>query len=288
MSVRPSHPTLPATALFTSLALVAFASNSILARLALRSGQMDAASFTSVRLVAGALMLGLLVRIQSGAWRPRSSSGPVGPVALIAYAVAFSFAYVRIGAAVGALILFGAVQMTMVGWGIARGERPSARVWLGAAITAGGLVWLTLPSVGRPDPAGSGLMALAGVMWGVYSLVGRTAGDALASNARSFFWAVPPALALEAARFSTAAATSRGILLAATSGAITSGLGYAVWYRALRGLTATQAAVLQLGVPVIAGFAAVALLREPASPRLVASGAAVLAGLALVVSTRAS
>jgi drug/metabolite transporter (DMT)-like permease len=275
------------TALFTALALLAFAWNSILARLALRSGHMDAASFTTVRLVAGAVTLALLVRLQAGTWRKLAGRGLAGPVALFAYAPTFSFAYLRIGAAAGALLLFGAVQLTMVGWGIARGERPPARVWLGAAVAAAGLCWLMLPSVGRPDLLGSGLMIVAGIAWGAYSLAGRTATDALASNARSFLWNIPPALLLEAVAARHIALSSRGVAAAAVSGAITSGLGYAAWYRALRGLTATQAAFLQLGVPVIAAIGAVVVLDEAPSPRLAASAAAVLGGLALVVSRRA-
>jgi drug/metabolite transporter (DMT)-like permease len=209
-----------------------------------------------------------------------------GPLALLAYAVPFSFAYVRIGAAAGALLLFGSVQLTMIGRGIATGERPSPRTWLGLAAALGGLAWLTLPSVGRPDPAGSALMVLAGCAWGVYSLAGRTAPDALASNARSFAWALPLALLLNAAGASSARVDPRGLLLAIASGAITSGLGYAIWYRALRGLTATQAAILQLSVPVIAALGAVALLHERPSPRLAVSGLAVLGGVGLVLSER--
>jgi drug/metabolite transporter (DMT)-like permease len=144
-----------------------------------------------------------------------------------------------------------------------------------------------LPSVGRPDLLGSGLMIVAGIAWGAYSLAGRTATDALASNARSFLWNIPPALLLEAVAARHIALSSRGVAAAAVSGAITSGLGYAAWYRALRGLTATQAAFLQLGVPVIAAIGAVVVLDETPSPRLAASAAAVLGGLALVVSRRA-
>jgi len=242
----------------------------------------------AARLAAmGAVTLALLVRIQAGTWRKLAGRGFAGPLALFAYAPTFSFAYVRIGAAAGALLLFGAVQMTMVGWGLARGERPPPRVWLGAAVAAAGLGWLMLPSVGRPDPLGSGLMIVAGIAWGAYSLAGRTAGDPLASNARSFLWTIPPALLLEAVAAPHVVLGSRGVALAAVSGAITSGLGYAAWYRALRGLTATQAAFLQLSVPVIAAIAAVLVLDEAPSPRLAASAAAVLGGLALVVSRRA-
>jgi drug/metabolite transporter (DMT)-like permease len=275
------------TAFFTSLALIAFAANSILARLALRTGHMDAASFTTVRLVSGALILTLLTRLQSGGWRALSGRGVVGPIALFAYAPTFSFAYVRIGAATGALLLFGAVQLTMVGWGIARGERPRPTVWLGAAIAAAGLFWLTFPSADRPDPIGCALMVVAGISWGAYSLHGRTATDALGSNARSFVLVLPFALLLELIARSHAAVSTRGLAAAMASGAITSGLGYAIWYRALRGLSATQAAFLQLSVPVIAAVAAVLLLHEPANPRLAVSSVAVLGGLALVAARRA-
>jgi drug/metabolite transporter (DMT)-like permease len=210
----------------------------------------------------------------------------VGPLALFAYAAPFSFAYVRIGAAAGALILFGAVQLTMIGWGIASGERPRPRTWLALAIAGAGLAWLMLPSVGRPDLLGCGLMIVAGCAWGVYSLVGKATGDALASNARSFIWTVPLALLLNVAA-PAVAVSPRGLALGIASGGVTSALGYAIWYRALRGLTATQAAILQLSVPVIAAFGAVAILHEAVSSRLAVSGLAVIGGLVLVLSERA-
>jgi len=285
------------TAPLALLALVAFASNSILTRMALGRGAMDAASFTTVRLVAGAVALALLVRVQAGSWAPLRSPGGsvrarvVGPLSLFVYAAPFSFAYLRIGAAAGALLLFGAVQLTMIGWGIVGGERPRPRTWVALAIAAGGLAWLTLPSVGRPDPVGSALMVVAGCAWGVYSLAGRRAAHALGANARSFAWAVPLALLLGVAARAPAARvvmSPRGIALGIVSGALTSGVGYAIWYRALRGLTAAQAAILQLGVPVIAAFGAVAILGEAVSPRLAVSGLAVIGGIGLVLSERAT
>lgn len=252
---------------------------------------MDAASFTTVRLTAGAVVLSALVRLQAGSWAPLRGRGSanrfVGPLALFAYAAPFSFAYVRIGAAAGALLLFGAVQLTMIGWGIAAGERPRPRTWFALAIAAAGLGWLIVPSVGRPDPVGSALMIVAGCAWGVYSLVGRKAAHALGSNARSFLWAVPLALGLIVAS-PALVLTPRGLMLGIASGGITSGLGYAIWYRALRGLTATQAAILQLAVPVIAAFGAVALLHESVSARLAISGLAVIGGIGLVLSDRAT
>ena len=161
------------------------------------------------------------------------------------------------------------------------------RSWLGNAPAAGGLAWQVLPSLRRPDPIGSALMVVAGCAWGVYSLAGKKATHALAANARSFLWAVPLALVLNLAAASSVAITARGVLLSAISGAVTSGLGYAIWYRALRGLTATQAGIVQLSVPVIAAAGAVVVLHESVSPRLAASGAAVIGGLALVLSDRA-
>jgi drug/metabolite transporter (DMT)-like permease len=281
------------TAPLALLALVAFASNSILTRMALGRGQMDAASFTAVRLAAGAVALAVLVRVQAGSWAPLGGGGRgtrgrfVGPLALFAYAAPFSFAYVRIGAAAGALLLFGAVQLTMIGWGIAAGERPRPRTWVALAVAAAGLASLTLPSVGRPDPVGSALMIVAGCAWGAYSLAGRRADNALSANARSFLWAVPLALLLVVAD-RVRVVSPRGVALGVASGALTSGVGYAIWYRALRGLTATQAAILQLGVPVIAAFGAVAILGESVSPRLALSGLAVIGGIALVLSERAT
>src|SRR6266545_388753 len=213
----------------------------------LGAGRMDAASFTAVRIVAGAVVLAVLVRAKAGSWQALRGGGRrlgvTGPLALVAYAAPFSFAYVRIGAAAGALILFGSVQLTMIGWGLARGERPGARTWLGLGLAAAGLGWLTVPAISRPDPVGSALMVVAGCAWGVYSLAGKRAPDALAANARSFLWASPLALAIAAATAATSAlkVEARGVALALVSGGITSGVGYAIWYRALRGLTATEA-----------------------------------------------
>lgn len=276
------------TALLTLLALVAFASNSILTRMALGGDHIDAASFTTVRLAAGAFVLAGLVRIQArtSTWAPVRGRGLLGPIALFAYAAPFSFAYVRIGAAAGALLLFGAVQLTMIGWGIASGERPRPRTWIGLAVAGAGLAWLTLPSVGRPDPTASALMVLAGCAWGAYSLAGKASRNALASNAQSFIWAVPLALMLNVFTLSSAKVSARGLILGVVSGGVTSGLGYAIWYRALRGLTATRAAILQLSVPIMAALGAVALLHETLSARLAISGFAVLGGLGLVLSDR--
>jgi drug/metabolite transporter (DMT)-like permease len=272
------------TAVLTALALLAFASNSILTRLALGARVIDAASFTAVRLAAGALVLATLVRVRAGSLGPLRRQRWLGPAALFVYAAPFSFAYLRIGAAVGALVLFGTVQLTMIGWGVVKGERPTARTWAGLVLAAGGLAWLVAPAASRPVPLGVALMVTAGVAWGVYSLAGRGSPDLLIANARNFVWSVPMAAVLVGVAIRTLSVSARGLTLAAISGAITSGLGYAIWYRALRGLTATQAAVVQLSVPVIAAFGAVAFLGEHVSGRLMLAGVAVLGGVALVLS----
>ena len=274
------------TVSLTLLALVAFASNSLLTRLALGTRQLDAASFTAIRLVSGAIVLVAIVIVQSRSSRALIGGGFAGPLALFAYAAPFSFAYLRIGAAVGALVLFGVVQLTMIGYGIVRGERPTPIMWVGLALAAGGLLALTVPAVARPDPIGVLLMAIAGVAWGAYSLLGRGTPDPLAANARSFLWSMPFVTLLAALPRGAVAATPRGIALALVSGAVTSGLGYAIWYRALPGLTVTQAAVAQLSVPVIAALGAAVLLGEAIGVRLIVSGVAVLGGVALVLSAR--
>jgi drug/metabolite transporter (DMT)-like permease len=268
------------------LALVAFASNSLLTRLALGTRQLDAASFAALRLASGALVLAAIVVVQSRSWNALRGGGLAGPLALFVYAAPFSFAYLRIGAAVGALVLFGVVQLTMIGYGITHGERPTPVMWLGLGLAAGGLMVLTVPAVARPDPLGVLLMAVAGVAWAVYTIVGRGTADPIAANARSFLWSTPLALLLVALDRVPAHATGQGIALALVSGAIASGLGYAVWYRVLPRLTVTQAAVAQLSVPVIAAVGAVLTLGETMSARLVGAGIAVLSGVGLVLSAR--
>jgi drug/metabolite transporter (DMT)-like permease len=267
--------------------LIAFASNSLLTRLALGSQQIDAATFTSIRLVSGAVVLALIIRARQGTFKPLRGHGPIGAIALFAYAVAFSFAYLRIGAAVGALVLFGVVQLTMIGYGIFHGERPAALAWVGLLLASAGLAILTTPSVTRPDWLGLVLMAVAGIAWGVYSLAGRKAIDPVAANAQSFIWSSVPSLVLVILLSHSVVASGQGIVLAFVSGAVTSGLGYAVWYRALPRLSVTQAAVAQLSVPVIAAIGAVALLHESLSARLVISGVAVLSGVGIVLAARA-
>ncbi|PYQ20543.1 MAG: EamA family transporter [Acidobacteria bacterium] len=274
------------TAGLTAAAMMAFAANSLLCRAALGAHAVDALTFTSVRLSSGALVLALLVRGRPGARGP-FTAWRLG-AALFAYAIGFSLAYARITAGVGALLLFGAVQVTMIGGGLVAGERPPNREWLGLGLALAGLVGLTFPGLTAPDPAGAALMLAAGVAWGVYSLGARAGGEPLAANAASFACTVPLALVAQGVGFMTLPpkVTTAGLALAVTSGAVTSGLGYAIWYAALRGLTAAQAAIVQLSVPPLAALGAVALLGEAVGARLIVSGGAVLGGIAVAFTVR--
>lgn len=265
--------------------MVAFAANSLLCRAALRTGAIDAASFTLVRLVSGALVLALLVRFRS---KPATAPRNVpSAVALFVYAIGFSIAYRKLPAGTGALVLFGSVQTTMIAAGIKSGERPAPAVWLAIGVAVAGLIGLTFPGLGAPDPVAAILMTIAGVAWGFYSLRGRGSPDPLAATAINFRWSVPLALAAFAIGVAFAPhASPRGLLLASASGAVASGVGYSIWYTALRGLTATRAAVVQLSVPVIAAAGGVALLGEEPTARLVVSALAILGGVAFVLLRR--
>ena len=264
------------TAALATTALVAFAANSVLARLALGAGAIDPASYSTIRLASGALMLLALAGGQIGGSWPSAAL-------LFLYAAPFSFAYVRLTTGTGALILFGAVQVTMIAAGLGAGERPHARDWTGLAVALAGLVWVVFPGLGAPPFVAAALMALAGIAWGVYSIRGRSGGTPLLATAGNFLRATPLALALSAVSRPTTHLTTHGALLAVASGAVASGLGYAVWYTALPRLTATRAATIQLAVPVLAAFAGVALLGEPVSARLVTSAIAILGGVAVAV-----
>jgi len=269
-----------------ALTLLAFAGNSLLCRAALASTRIDAASFTSVRIVSGALVFWLIVRVRdrekSGAQR-RLGGSWASALALIAYAAAFSFAYTELPAGTGALLLFGAVQATMIGWGLRAGERMRLRQWAGVALACGGLVALLLPGLAAPPLRGALLMLIAGAAWGVYSLRGRGGGDALRATAGNFVRAIPFALAASLAALPVAVLDGAGIGYAIASGALTSGLGYAIWYTALPSLPATHAATVQLSVPVIAALGGVAFLGETISWRLLLAAIAILGGIALVV-----
>lgn len=265
----------------TALAMTAFAGNSLLCRLALGTAAMDPASFTSLRLAAGAATLWLIVRLRSGQPPGRGSWGSAA--ALYAYAGAFSFAYVTLAAGTGALLLFGAVQATMIGVGWWQGERLEWRQLLGLGSAIAGLVLLLWPGVSAPSLQGALLMLAAGVAWGIYSLRGRRQGDPTRVSAGNFLRAVPLALGVSLLLARQATVTTPGLLQALLSGAVTSGIGYALWYTALPHLKGSSAASVQLSVPLIAALAGVLLLGEGLSLRLGVAALAILGGIALVI-----
>ena len=264
----------------TALALTAFAANSILARLALTDTTIDPVSFTTLRLLSGALVLWLIVRARV---RPVEDRGGWLPaLALLAYALAFSLAYLSLTAATGALILFGSVQITMIGWTLTRGEALSSRQWAGFLLAGGGLVWLLLPGLAAPPLGGAALMMAAGAAWGIYTLMARGTGDPVQTTATNFIRASLPALLISAIFIHWASIDVTGALLAIASGALASGLGYVIWYAALKYLQTSTAAVSQLTVPVITAILGILLLAEPLTQRLLLSGLAILTGIALV------
>ena len=267
------------TLLYTGTALLAFAANSILCRLALREATIDPASFTAVRLAAGALAL---LAVFSVSHRNRSLRGHgswQSASMLFLYAACFSYAYITLSAGTGALILFGCVQATMIASGIRTGDRPAAVEWLGWTAAIAGLVWLVLPGLEAPPLTGAALMALAGVAWGVYSIRGRGESDALAATTSNFALSLALVAVLVSVTFADAGISSRGLTLAVLSGALTSGVGYVIWYAALEHLSAIQAALVQLCVPALATAGGVLLLHENLSLRLVFASALVLGGI---------
>ncbi|SNS79834.1 Threonine/homoserine efflux transporter RhtA [Noviherbaspirillum humi] len=272
------------TTLLTTLSMAAFAANSLLCRLALRETHIDAASFTTIRLASGALVLWIIVRLRHGASGSRGSWPSA--LALFAYAAAFSFAYQSLPAGSGALILFGAVQATMIGFGLWHGERMGMMQSAGLLLAASGLVGLMLPGLAAPPLSGALLMTTAGIAWGIYSLRGRGSSDATINTAGNFMRSLPFCAALTLATLPAAEIDQPGTVYAIASGAIASGLGYAVWYTALPRLRATTAATVQLSVPVIAAVGGIVLLSEPLTLRLVLAAAAVLGGIAMVISGR--
>ncbi|UIJ72729.1 DMT family transporter [Aurantimonas sp. HBX-1] len=272
----------------TAVAMVAFAGNSLLARLALVDGAMDVAGFTGFRLASGAAVLALIA-LRSG----KSSDGEstiggswASALALFVYAIAFSLAYVRLGAAVGALILFTSVQAAMIGWGLYRGERPTGREIAGLSVAFTAFVLWLVPAVTRPDPLGTLLMISAGVAWAVYSLRGRAAGDPMRATAGNFIRTLPLAVPLALVSLWRDGVTAEGLILALASGCVASALGYIVWYRALAGLSALAAAIVQLSVPVIAALGAVLFLSETLSLGFIVAATFVLGGIGFALSAR--
>ena len=278
-------PRTATTLLLTGATLAAFAGNSLLCRAGLRSGDMDPLAFTGLRLVAGAAVMAAFAFMGTKPGTERTPWSVAGALTLFVYAVAFSLAYLTLDAGVGALILFGAVQVTMVGASIDAGDRPSGWQWIGLALALSGLVWLVAPGATAPAPISAALMALAGVAWGAYSLIGRGVPSPTRATARNFVLAAVPGLGLAFA--SSERIDSEGLWYAVLSGALTSGLGYVIWYAALRGLSRTSAAVVQLAVPIVAAAGGVAFLGEPVTPRLIVAGAVTLGGVALAILSEA-
>lgn len=268
--------------LLTALAMLAFAGNSLLCRIALRDTAIDAASFTTIRIASGALILAILLktrgtrRMAGGSW--------LAALMLFSYAAFFSFAYRELSAATGALLLFGAVQMTMMGFGFFSGERLGAVKLAGLALALGGLVTLLLPGLAAPPLQGAAFMVAAGASWGVYSILGKGLGEPTAATGGNFMRAVPFAAALGLAAMNHSSVDLHGALYAVLSGAITSGLGYALWYAALPALTSTSAAIIQLSVPAIAALGGALLLSEPVTTRLLIASAAILGGIAITTA----
>lgn len=284
MSKQSAKPGTWALMLSTSSALVAFAGNSVLCRLALGGGTIDAAGFTSIRLLSGALILALVVKATPSKAAVMSPGSWLSAALLFVYAAAFSFAYLSLSTGTGALILFGAVQLTMLVAALLFGERPKRSEWGGAALAFGGLVYLVFPGVTAPSLTGSLLMAGAGISWGIYSLRGRNAGNPLAATSVNFSLSLPFVVILSLLFFSHSRFSITGVLLASLSGGLTSGLGYVVWYAALRGMTATRASIVQLAVPVLAALGGVIFLAEEISFRLLISAAIIFGGVGLAVA----
>lgn len=272
------------TVLFTAFALVAFAFNSILCRLALRGGEADAAGFTAVRLISGAVTLIVISYFVNRGTRKGIRGNWFSAFFLFAYAICFSVAYLDLTAGTGALILFGSVQLTMIVMALIRGERPRPLEWIGLVTAVAGLVYLVVPGLTSPPLMSSLLMAAAGAAWGFYTLRGKAGADPLANTTGNFVRSVPMIAIVAIPFISKIDLSNRGLMLAMLSGAIASGVGYTAWYAALKHLTATRAAVLQLAVPVIAAIGGVLFLAETTSLRLFIAGGLILGGIGLTIA----
>lgn len=271
---------------YTIFALVAFALNSILCRMALGSDEIDAASFTAIRLVSGAVTLAAIVLLFS---RTRSIGRPghwLSAFFLFAYAICFSFAYVDLTTGTGALILFGSVQLTMIATALVKGERPRPLEWLGLFIALGGLIYLVFPGLASPPLVSSALMVAAGAAWGFYTLRGKGSADPLAETTGNFVRSVPMVVLAGLPFLSQIHLSTRGILLAVLSGAVASGIGYTVWYAALKHHTSTRAAILQLAVPIIAAGGGILFLSEAVALRLLIAAILILGGILLTVFSK--
>ncbi|MEM8501665.1 MAG: DMT family transporter [Cyanobacteria bacterium P01_D01_bin.1] len=276
------------TSSLTGITLIAFAANSLLTRMALEGeGSIDAASFVTIRLASGAVML---LAITALTRKEKSLNAAkvswITALMLFLYAITFSFSYLQLAAGTGALILFGTVQVTMIMTALSQGEKPSTAEWVGLAVALLGLIYLVSPGLEAPPVIGSVLMVIAGIAWGIYSLLGRGSAQPVTNTMNNFVRAVPLALGVSLATISRLHLTGIGVLLAVLSGAIASGVGYALWYAALRGLSATRAATVQLSVPVLAAIGGVLFLRETLSLRLLLASLMILGGVSLAMLGR--
>ena len=274
------------TTVLTVLALMAFAANSILCRMALGAGTIDAGSFTAARLASGA---GMLLAIRAASAKRSAAPHRVGWISaalLFSYATAFSFAYVRLAAGTGALVLFGAVQATMILAALWSGERIVPFEGIGLGLAVAGLLYLVSPGLTAPSPLGCALMATAGISWGLYTMRGRGTADPLGETAHNFVRSVVFAVAIGLLALRGLHLTPRGLILAVLSGALASGVGYVIWYAALRDLTSIRAAAVQLSVPVLAAVGGVLLLSETLSLRLLIASVLILGGVGLAIGGR--
>jgi drug/metabolite transporter (DMT)-like permease len=274
------------TALLTATAILCFSANSLLCRLALAPKLIDPATFTSVRVLSAAAMLGIVVWLRRQSLPRFVHASPRSIAALFAYLVFFSFAYMRLSAGTGALILIGGVQLTMFSIALWEGERFSPMSWAGLGAAIAGLVYLVLPGVTAPDPLGAALMALSGAAWGFFTLSARGAGDPVEVNASNLLCCIPPALLINLFWLTDFDSTAAGLALGVASGAVATGFGYIVWYLAVRELPATLAATVQLSMPAVVALGGVVILSEPLTLRLVVASTIMLGGIALVLVQR--
>jgi drug/metabolite transporter (DMT)-like permease len=269
--------------LLTAAAMLCFAANSLLCRLALAPRRVDAATYTTLRVGSGAAILCFVVWLQQRRFPQINRANILSVASLFAYFIFFSFAYLRLDAGLGALVLIGSVQLTMLGVAFCEGERFSAWQWIGLATALLGFVYLVGPGASAPDPLGALLMGICGIAWGSFSLLARGANDPVETNASNLIACLLPVAAVNLLAQHDFEATAAGVLLAIASGGIATGLGYVVWYLALRGLPATHAATVQLSMPAIVALGGVGLLSEPLTGRVVVASAMMLGGIALVL-----
>ena len=271
------------TYLLTALALIAFAANSILCRLALGEESIDASAYTIIRLISGIAILLIVLQFKNNKKNHKATGSWIAASMLFLYAATFSFAYITLDTGTGALILFAAVQLTMIIVALIKGDRLGMIVWIGVLLAFGGFIYLVMPGVSTPSLIGLILMTIAGIAWGVYSLMGKDSADSLADTAYNFTRTLPLLIIMLMVSVPYFELTTRGIVLAIISGAIASGLGYVIWYSALNGLSATQAAVVQLTVPVLAAMGGVVFMSEVITLRLIVAAAMIVCGVAMVL-----